>query len=87
MNFQVLRGVIFAFVGDFEERVLDGIEAIELAVTNLTELVMGAIQTIVRSIIGLSIGFVHTVVSEGFNLFRAGLAVVLGRPAEDEEGN
>ena len=87
MSFQVLRGAIFGFVYGFEKRVLAGVEAIEIPITNLTELVMDTIQAIVRHIIGLSVDLVTAVVSEGFDLLRAGLTIVLGRPAEDEEGN
>ena len=87
MNYQVLRGVIFTFVDGLEEWALNGVEELEIPITNLTEFVMDTIQTIVRSIIGLSVDFMHTVVNEGFNLFRAGLAIVLGRPATEEKGN
>ncbi len=87
MNFQVLRGAIFAFVDGLEERVLDGMEDVERTVTNLVETGVVAIRETMGIFSGLIFNSTSTIISEAFNLFRAGLAVVLGRPAEDEEGN
>ena len=80
MNFQVLRGVIFTFVDGLEKRILDGVDDIERTVSVL-------IDVAVDTISGLIFNSAATIINEAFNLFRAGLAVILGRPAEDEEGN
>ncbi len=80
MNFQVLRGVIFTFVDGLEKRILDGVDDIERTVSVLIDV---AVDTISELIFNSA----ATIINEAFNLFRAGLAVILGRPAEDEEGN
>ena len=74
MNYQVLRGAIFAFVDELEERVLGVGTAISEGVSRLIE---------TASSTGLLL--VEAVIEEGFNLFRAGLAVVLGTPNEEED--
>ena len=87
MSFQVLRGAIFAFVNGLEGRLLDGVAGIEIAATNLIEVVMDTTQEVVSSIVGLIISVAHTVVGEIFNLFRVGLTIVLGRSAVEGEDN
>ncbi|KKK55874.1 hypothetical protein LCGC14_3070180 [marine sediment metagenome] len=80
MKFQVLRGAIFTFVDGLEERILDGVDDVERTVSVL-------IGVATSTISGLIFNSVDTIINETFNLFRAGLAVIFGRPAEDEEGN
>ena len=80
MNFQVLRGAIFTFVDGLEERILDGVDDVERTVSVLIDVATSTIS-------GLIFNSVDTIINEAFNLFRAGLAVILGRPASEEEGN
>ena len=80
MSYQELREVIFAFVNGLERRILDGVDDVERTVSVL-------INVATSTISGLIFNSVDTIINEAFNLFRAGLAVILGRPAEDEEGN
>ena len=69
MNYQVLRGAIFAFVDELEARVLGIGTAISEGVSRLIETAFDA---------GLNL--VEGAIEEGFNLFRAVLTVVLGQP-------
>ena len=71
MNYQVLRGAIFAFVDELEARVLGIGTAISEGMSRLIETAFDA---------GLHL--VEAVIEEGFNLFRASLTVVLGVPEE-----
>ncbi len=73
MDFQVLRRTIFDFVDELEVRVLWAGTAISEGMSRFIETAFDA---------GLHL--VEVVIEEGFNLFRAGLVVILGMPSEKD---
>ena len=72
MNFQVLRGAIFDFVDELEARVLGIGLVLSEGMSRLTETAFDA-----------SLNLIEAVIEEGFNLFRVGLVVILGKPDVD----
>ena len=72
MSFQVLRGAIFAFVDELEDRILGVGMVISEGMVRLIEAALNA-----------SLNLVEAVIEEGFNLFRAGLVVIIGMPKKN----
>ncbi len=87
MNFQVLRGAIFTFVDGLEDRLLELSQAGKDTVDRAVQTVLEAVEEVTLMLFEAGYHLVTVAIEESFSLFRAGLAVILGRPAEDEEGN
>ncbi len=85
MSFQVLRGAIFNFVGGLEDRMFNGLNEIEEAFTGFIETTTTIITTGLITFIGLIFESMNSVGGIGFNLFRAGLVIVLGGPDVEED--
>lgn len=80
-----LRQAIFGVADELEGRVLDLVQAVNESIIRSVETVLEAVEEITLTLFAAGFHFVTTIIEEAFNLFGAGLAVVLGAPEEEEE--